>query len=295
MSPSTHIHQQSAAHAFTICWISGIFAVTVIWIVQNLLATAIVSSRLDYCNSLLYRIADIDLTRLQGVQNWLALLVTKSPPFTRSIPLLRSLHWLPVRFRILFKINLFTYKTPREKQPVYLHFMLSASLPSHSLRSNNNNSLSVPMVKTNTGARAFHFRALSLGTTSCCLSVQSIQLLPLWNIWRHISLAWPFPHRYRHAWWPVDVMELFLKFCCWRLIQLSDHWARLRCHYRSLIDCLKYGRVPAVIQSHSMSSHSHTLSLVNKLPFHVPTVLLVTGLTLPIIIYQSLYWLHLGI
>ena len=81
----------------------------------KLLATAFVSSRLDYCNSLLYSIADIDLTRLQRVQNQLAHLVTKSLPSTRSIPLLRSLHWLPVRFRILFKINLLTYKTLREK------------------------------------------------------------------------------------------------------------------------------------------------------------------------------------
>ena len=95
-------------------------------------------------------------------QNQLARLVTKSPPFTRSIPLLRSLHWLPVRFRILFKINLLTYKTLREKQPVYLHSMLAASIPSRSLRSNNDNSLSVPRVKTNTGARAFHSCAPSL-------------------------------------------------------------------------------------------------------------------------------------
>ena len=81
----------------------------------ELLANALVSSSLDYCNSLLYGIADIDLTRLRCVQNQLALLVTKSPPFTRSIPLLRSLHWLSVRFRIPFKINLLTYKTLREK------------------------------------------------------------------------------------------------------------------------------------------------------------------------------------
>ena len=79
----------------------------------KLLAAALVSSRLDYCNSLLYGIADIDLTRLHRVQNQLARLVTKSPPFTRSIPLLRSFHWLPVRFRILFKINLLTYRTLR--------------------------------------------------------------------------------------------------------------------------------------------------------------------------------------
>ena len=170
------------------------------------------------------------------VQNQLARLVTKSPPFTRSIPLLRSLHWLPVRFRILFKINLLTYKTLREKQPVYLHFMLAESIPSRSLRSNNDNSLSVPRVETNTGARAFLF-----GTTSRCLSVQPVQLLPSRNIWRHISLIWPTPHRYRHSPWPVDVTELFPRFCCWTLIWLSRHWAWL-CRgywcYRSLIDWL---------------------------------------------------------
>ena len=112
----------------------------------KLLATALVSTRLDHCNSLLYGIADIDLTRLQRVQNQLARQVTKSPPFTRSIPLLHSLHWLPVRFRILFKINLLTYKTLSEKQPVCLHSMLAASIPSRSPRSKNDNSLSVPRV-----------------------------------------------------------------------------------------------------------------------------------------------------
>ena len=92
----------------------------------KVLATALVSSSLDYCNSLLYVIADIDLTRLQRVQNQLASLVIKSLLFTCSLPLLRSLHWLPVRFRILLKINLLTYKTLREKQPVYLHSILAA-------------------------------------------------------------------------------------------------------------------------------------------------------------------------
>ena len=138
----------------------------------KLLATSLVSSRLDYCNSLLYGIADIDVTRLQRVQNQLAHLVTKSPPFTRSIPLLCYLQWLPVRFRILFKINLLTYKTLREKQPVYLHSMLAASIPSRSLRSSNDNSFSVPGVKTNTGARAFHSCAPSLWN-NLLLSVHS--------------------------------------------------------------------------------------------------------------------------
>ena len=63
---------------------------------------------------------------------------------------------------MLFKINMLTYKTLREKQPVYLHSVLAASIPSRSLRSNNDNSLSVPRVKTNTGAGAFHSCAPSL-------------------------------------------------------------------------------------------------------------------------------------
>ena len=72
----------------------------------KLLATALVSSRLDYCNSLLSGIAETDLTKLQRILNRLAHVVTKSPPFTRSVPLLRSLHWLPVKYRVHFKICL---------------------------------------------------------------------------------------------------------------------------------------------------------------------------------------------
>ena len=181
----------------------------------KLLATALVSSHLDYSNSLLYGIADIDLTRLQSVQNHLARLVTKSPPFTRSLPLLHSVYWLPERFRIMFKINFLTYKTLREKQPVYLHSMLATSIPSHSLTLNNDDSLSVPRFKTNTGARAFHSCAPSLWN-NLLLSVRSAISVAtfLRNIRRHISLTWPFPHRYLHARWPVDVMELFPRFCC---------------------------------------------------------------------------------
>ena len=64
----------------------------------TLLTNALVSSRFDYCNSVLSGIAETDLTKLLRVLNRLAHVVTKSPPFTRSVPLLRSLHWLPVKY-----------------------------------------------------------------------------------------------------------------------------------------------------------------------------------------------------
>ena len=179
----------------------------------KLLATAHVFSRLDYCNSLFMVL--LTLTS-QGfsVQNQLARLVKKSPPFTPSLPLLCSLHWLPVRFRILFKIDLLTYKTLPEKQLVYLHSMHATSIPSRSLRSNNDNSLSVPRVKTNTGTRAFHSCALSLWD-NLSLSVRSAISVATFK--KHLKthlFDLAFPHRYRHSPWPVDVTELFPRFCC---------------------------------------------------------------------------------
>ena len=120
-----------------------------------LLAHALVFSRLDDCNSLLLVIADKEIVQLQRIQNSLARVVTKKPPLTRSVPLLRSLHWLPIKFRIEFKTCLLCYKTFNENQPDHLYAMLTPSVLSRSLRSNDGINFSVPKVKTNTGARAF--------------------------------------------------------------------------------------------------------------------------------------------
>ena len=79
-----------------------------------------------------------------------------------STTLLRSLHWLPVKYRVHFKICLLTYKALHEEQPVYLRSLIAISLPSRSLRSNRGITLSIPRIKTNTGARAFSSCAPSL-------------------------------------------------------------------------------------------------------------------------------------
>ncbi|KAK2168810.1 hypothetical protein LSH36_14g11043, partial [Paralvinella palmiformis] len=72
-------------------------------ILAKTIATALTTSRLDYCNSLLYNIASKDILNLQCVQNCLARVVTLSPRFSHSVPLLKSLHWLPIQSRIIFK------------------------------------------------------------------------------------------------------------------------------------------------------------------------------------------------
>jgi len=130
--------------------------------VAKTIATALVSSRLDYCNSLLYNIAGKDITKLQRVQNCLARVVTRSPRFSRSVPLLKSLHWLPVRYRIIFKICTIAYQALSFKQPAYLHSMLTPARNPRQLRSTSCNLLFIPRVKTNAGTRAFSVAAPTL-------------------------------------------------------------------------------------------------------------------------------------
>ena len=65
-------------------------------------ACALVTSHLDYCNSLLYNLPDRDIERLQRVKNYLARVVCKASRFSRSKPLLNFLHWLPVKYCICF-------------------------------------------------------------------------------------------------------------------------------------------------------------------------------------------------
>ena len=69
------------------------------------IANALVSSRLHYCNSLLLGCSEKYKTSLQRVQNCPARAVTRT-----SRPLLKSLHRLPIKSRIKFKLNLLTYK-----------------------------------------------------------------------------------------------------------------------------------------------------------------------------------------
>ena len=92
------------------------------------LASAFVSSRLDYCNSLLHGVAVRDMLKLRRVQNCLAIAVTRVGGLAPSIPRRHSLHWLPISFRIQFKILTLTYKTLSSGKP---DILLILSIWSH--------------------------------------------------------------------------------------------------------------------------------------------------------------------
>ena len=60
-----------------------------------------------------------DIARLQPVQNSLARVVTKAQRFSRSVSIPKRLHWLPVKFRIHFKICAIAFRTLKDNQSAY--------------------------------------------------------------------------------------------------------------------------------------------------------------------------------
>ena len=127
------------------------------------LANALVSSKLDYCNSLFYGLPDTSIKRLQRVQNSLARVIFPSLKRSDHItPALVKLHWLPIHKRIKFKIATITFKVLKNRQPSYLLDLLQPHNPQRSLRSSDKLLLDTPKIKTALATRSFSHAAPSV-------------------------------------------------------------------------------------------------------------------------------------
>ena len=110
------------------------------------LVHAFITSRIDFCNSILYGLPSREIQRIQRLQNQAARLLTNTRRWEHITPILSKLHWLPVNKRIHFKILTFAHKAVNQTGPAYLH------LPQHfQLRSTR--SSTAPMLHMQIGRK----------------------------------------------------------------------------------------------------------------------------------------------
>ncbi len=121
-------------------------------------------------------------------ENAAARVLTRSRKYDHIAPILQSLHWLPIKFRISYKILLLTYKALNGLAPAYLTSLLSCYNPTRSLRSQNSGLLVVPRIaKYTKGGRAFSYLAPKLWN-SLPDNIWGSDTLSLFKSWLKTSL-----------------------------------------------------------------------------------------------------------
>ena len=128
----------------------------------KLLVNSLILSKMDYCNSLLHGIPSNKLQSLQRLQNICVRIITRTKKFDHITPHMRDLHWLPVDFRVQYKIILLVYKAHR-MGPGYLADITPLHIARRCLRSEDLHRITVPSSRTKTfGDRAFSHSAAAL-------------------------------------------------------------------------------------------------------------------------------------
>ena len=101
------------------------------------LVHAVIKSRLDHGNALLYDISACQLWRLQRLQNAAARVVSRTKKYEYITPVSKYLCWLPVESRINYKFILLTFRSLHGLAPSYLPELINPYSPDRNLRSLN--------------------------------------------------------------------------------------------------------------------------------------------------------------
>ena len=120
--------------------------------------SALVLSRLDYCNAALAGQPQSTIQPLQRVQNTAASLISNTGRREHITPVLKELHWLPVNLRIQYKLCLLMYLIHTDQCPQYLKEIVTTTATSATrpgLRSSDSLSYHKPWIRTKFGERAF--------------------------------------------------------------------------------------------------------------------------------------------
>ena len=121
---------------------------------------ALIISRLDYCNGLFTVLSAKDKKKLESIQNRAARLVFSTGRRSHAMPLLTELHWLPLPYRIDFKICLTVFKIVNNCAPQYLINMLTRYKPVRNLRSSHDKTqLVVPRFNLSLSGQCFSIYA----------------------------------------------------------------------------------------------------------------------------------------
>ena len=119
-----------------------------------MLIKSLALSHLDYANSLLMGLPVKTIKIMQNIQNLAAKVILGKQKSDSSKECLKALHWLPIKYRINYKICTLVFKCLHAMAPTYFIKLIKIKQQRRQgLRSENrNNILEVPKMKRKTFA-----------------------------------------------------------------------------------------------------------------------------------------------
>lgn len=107
---------------------------------------SMITSKLDYCNAILYGLLESTLKHFTRVQNLSARFISQHGEYEHITQVLKQLHWLPVYQRICYKVLILTFKSLNGQAPTYLEGLMKRR-PMKRTRIDGNNDLVIPAIK----------------------------------------------------------------------------------------------------------------------------------------------------
>ena len=118
------------------------------------LVHGLVHSHIDFCNSLYSDIPAYQMNKLQRVQNHAARVVFNVSHDVSSTELLKKLHWLPVKARVMFKVLVMVFRVIEGTAPIYIRQMFQIHQGRYRLRSQNDTNFIIPKRRTKLADRS---------------------------------------------------------------------------------------------------------------------------------------------
>ena len=144
---------------------------------SKILVVSLVLFRNDYCNSFLAGLPQSLVGKLLRVQNSAARLVVRALPYVHITPIIRYLHWFPVRARISYETACLCFNAITSSISAYLSDLLHLYSPSRSLHSNaDTHLLKIPFYECKTKVIVLSLSLVILSGTRCHCTLEMLQL-----------------------------------------------------------------------------------------------------------------------
>jgi hypothetical protein len=150
-------------------------------------ACALVNTRFYHCNSVLYHTTGSNIAKLQRAQNAIARVVTNTRRTEHIRPVLEGLHWLPINYRIDYKLAILTYKICATCIPAYLKPFIRDYVLSRQLRSSSMQLIMTEATKTEIARRSFSQAAPTVWNCLWNREIWTVQNIPpsKWPVFIH--------------------------------------------------------------------------------------------------------------